>query len=153
MRSPRGSGSGLIEQRRIRGDDDLAMHAGVLQHALRALLAHRDHRGLLERVAHRGLRLRIVERAGADRVDHHRDALLVREDHLAQVSARIGVVKDAAAAEDQQVELLDLRRDLGARELAHRHRALDLVAALGIVGVAREHGDFDLRQVLAELAR
>ena len=39
----------------------------------------------------------------------------------------------------------------GARQLAHRHRALDLVAALGVLGVAGEHRDLDLRQVLAQL--
>src|SRR5581483_6786505 len=88
--------------------------------------------------------------AGADGVDHDRDALLLRDLHFAQVLACVGVVKDAAAAEDEEVEPFDLGLHLGAREPAHVERALDAVPPLRVLGVPREHGDLDV-QVAAQL--
>ncbi len=142
---------GLEQQRRVGGHDDVAMQPRLLQHAVRAFLAHRDDLGVLQVLAHRGLRRRVRERPGADRVDEHRHALLVRDRHLAQVGARVGVVQDAAAAQDQHVEALHFRDHLGARQPAHRHGALDLVALLRVLGIAGENGDLDLRNVLPQL--
>src|SRR5262249_12581947 len=62
---------------------------------------------------------------------------------LAQVDARFGVEEDPAAADDEEVEALDLRDGLGARELAHRHGPIHAVPALRVLGVAREHRDLD----------
>jgi hypothetical protein len=136
---------GLEQQRRIGGHDDLTLHAGGFEHLLRRALAHRDRSDSIERLAHDLLRGGIVQRSRADRVAHHRDALLLRKLHLAQVNARLGVVEDAAATQDQQIELLDLRGRLGARKIAHRDRALDAVSLQGVVGVAREHGDLGMQ--------
>jgi hypothetical protein len=143
-------GLGLEEQRRVRRDGHLAVHPGLLERALSAPLAHGDHFHMLQAVAHRTLHRGIVEGSGADGVEHHGNAFFLGNRHLAQIYPRLGVVQDAAPAEDQQVEPLDLGRDLCARKLAHRDRALDAVAALGVLGVAREHRDLD-RQVLAQL--
>ena len=59
------------------------MHADVLQHLTGAALAHRDHRGAAEAVAHHGLHGRVLEWP-ADRVDHDRHLVLVRQHDLAQ---------------------------------------------------------------------
>jgi hypothetical protein len=126
-----------------RGDQDLAVHADVLQRLTRAALAHRDHRRAAEAVAHHGLHGRVLERPGADRVDHDRHPVLVRQHHLAQKDLRLAVEQNAAAAEDEQVEALDLGHDLVARELAHRDRTFDLVPRAGVVGVARKDRDLE----------
>jgi len=82
---------------------------------------------------------------------HDRHAVFLRHQHLAQVDARLGVVQDAAAAEEQQVQALDLRRHLRARQLAHRDGALDLVALLGVLRIAREHRDLHAGHLAPQL--
>ncbi len=113
---------------------------------MRAPFPYRDHVDFVQALADQRLRIRILERAGADRVEHHRHAALLREHRFAQIGLRVGVVQDAAAAEDEEIEPLDFGRDLGARKGPHRNRAVDLVPAPRVVGVARENGDlgFDL---------
>src|SRR3954470_10357086 len=126
------------------------MHARGLERLLRRALAYRNRLDVLERLAHRRLDRRIVQRSGANGVQHDRDALLPGDLHFAQVYARLGVVKDTAAAKEQNVQALDLGHDLGARQVAHRHGALDAVAALRVLGISRKHRDFDA-QVAAQL--
>jgi hypothetical protein len=141
----------LEEQRRVGGDDHVVVHARLLEHLARALLAHRDRRHALQRLSHRRLNRRVLERPGADRVHEHRHAALLRHQQLAQVHTRFRVIEDAAAAEDQQIEPFELRQDLGARELAHGDGAFHLVPALRVLGVAREHGELRIGDVAAQL--
>ena len=94
----------------------------------------------------------VVERPGADRVEDDRDAELVRDEHLPQVLRGVAIVEDAAAAEDEEIEPLDLGVHLPARQGAGRDGALDLVSGQRVRGVPREHGDVrgDGRPQLAE---
>ena len=92
---------GLEQQRGIGGDLDLAVHADLLQDLAGAALAHRDHRGAAQASRTMACAAGSLQRPGADRVDHHRHAVLVRQHDLAQVDLRLAVEQDAAAAQDQ----------------------------------------------------
>ena len=135
---------GLEQQGGVGGDDHLAVDADVLEHLAGAALAHRHHRGALQPLLDQALHGRVAQRARADRVDHHRHAVLVGQHDLAQEDLRLAVEQDAAAAEDQEIEASHLGQHLVARQRAHRHHPLDLVALAGVVGIAREHRDLDL---------
>jgi hypothetical protein len=104
-------------------------------------LAHRDRVDPAQGVAHQGAGGLVVERPRAHRVDQHRDVLLLGERDFPEVHRRGVVVEDAAPAQDEQVELGDLRQHLVARQVAHRHRPLHLVARRGVLDVAGEDGD------------
>ncbi len=117
------------------------MHARVFQDLAGAALADRDHRRAAQPVLDHPLHGGVAQRSGADRIDHHRHAVVVGEHDLAQEDLGLAVEQDAAAAQDQQVEALDLGQHLVARQLAHRHDALDLVARPRVLGVAGKNRD------------
>jgi hypothetical protein len=60
-------------------------------------------------------------------VEHDRNTQLVREEHLSQVGFRVSVLKNAATAQNQEIELWDLRADILSGQRPGRYGALDLV--------------------------
>jgi hypothetical protein len=96
----------LQEHRGIGRDDDLPLDADLLQELPRVVVADRDRRRRLEPVAHAGAHGRLHQRAGADRVGHDRRSRLVGEEHVSEIHLRVGIVENAAAAQDQEIERL-----------------------------------------------
>src|ERR1044071_3291604 len=99
---------GLEEEGRGGGGAAPPPHPDVLEDLARPALTHGDRVGRVETAANQLTRFRLFERTGADRVYHHRHADLFREHDLAQKEAGFRVEEDSSAAEDQQVEALDL---------------------------------------------
>ena len=102
-----------------------------------------DDARLVERITHTRLKGNVQKRTSADRVDHDGCSHLVREEHLAQVHVCVGVVQDASASENEEIEAGDDLLGLLTGEFPGLENVLDLVAAPSVLGVSREDGDFE----------
>ena len=85
----------------------------------------------------------MLEWTGADRVHHDRHADLFREHDLAKKEAGLRVEEDPSAAEDQEIEALDLGQHLATREIAHRYHAGGGITVARVVGIARKDRELD----------
>ena len=97
----------LQEHRGIGGQNDVGLYPDLFQQLPGMAIPHRDEAGTIERISHSRAKPRVHERTRADPVHHDRRSHLVCQEHIAQVSIRVGVVQDASAAEDEQIETAD----------------------------------------------
>jgi len=112
------------------------MQADVLKCPAVAPLPHRHDVGRVEHVADQLLRGGVVKRSDADRICHAWHLEPLGNLQLAQVDPCFGVVQYAAAAEYEEVEVLNLASGLLTRQLAGVDRSFDVVALHRVFGVA-----------------
>jgi hypothetical protein len=132
---------GLEQERRVGGHRDAVLDADLLEQPPRRGLADGDQVHRVERLGHRLAVVRALQRPRPDRVGGGGHAGPTRDPGHVQVALDLVVVEDAAAAEQEQVELLDLGQHLLARRRARRHHVLDVVMLGRVGGVAGEHDD------------
>jgi hypothetical protein len=65
----------------------------------------------------------------------------VGQEHLPQIDLCIPVIEDSAAAQDQEIQFLDLWRDLLSGQRPNRDSVLDLVSGKGVRRIPGEDGD------------
>ncbi len=95
---------GSEQQRGIRRHLDVPLQAHVFEHPLRHAVTDRDAIHRPEHLAYPPAILALVQRTGADGERERRDVLVLCNAHVAQVQARLVVVEDAPAAEQEQIQ-------------------------------------------------
>ena len=136
-----GEGLRLEQQRRVRRDDHILLDADLLEQPLRRHLPHRDQLHLVDDIGHRLPLDRPLERSAADRVGRRGNAAPLGDLRDLEIGARLAVIQDAAAAQQQQVEPVHLRADVRPQHVAPVDRAVDVVVALRVAHITGEDNE------------